>query len=233
MPELIFVLIPIALLDSTSIIPLCIVVLVMLLAGPNPVARSAAHILGVYLVYFACGLLIMLGLQSAFDQINTYALRLWKFPETGELIGQILIGGLLLAFGLRIARGSEAQAEKALTGSMTALQALIAGGGLTIVGFPGAVPYFAAIDLALRADVSLQERILALGIYNLFFVLPLGLVVMLRLVLGERSKAPLEAVKGFFDRWGQRVIVVLFMVLGAVLLVDGIGWLLGYPLIPV
>jgi hypothetical protein len=95
------------------------------------------------------------------------------------------------------------------------------------------VPYFAAIDLALRADVSLQERILALGIYNLFFVLPLGLVVMLRLVLGERSKAPLEAVKGFFDRWGLRVIVVLFMVLGAVLLVDGIGWLLGYPLIPV
>jgi hypothetical protein len=51
--------------------------------------------------------------------------------------------------------------------------------------------------------------------------------------IGERSKAPLEAVKGFFDRWGQRVIVVLFMVLGAVLLVDGIGWLLGYSLISV
>ncbi len=157
MLELILVLIPIALLDSTSIIPLCIVVLVMLLAGPNPVARSAAHVLGVFFVYFACGLLIMLGLQSAFDQINAYALRLWEFPSTGELIGQILIGILLLAFGLRIARGNKAQAETPVANTMTALQALIAGGGLTIVGFPGAVPYFAAIDLVLRADVNLQE----------------------------------------------------------------------------
>ena len=231
--ELILVLIPIALLDSTSIIPLCIVILVMLLAGPNPLGRASALIFGIFLVYLACGLMIMFGLQSVFDEINAYAARLWASPYTEELILQILIGLLLLVFAVKIARGSKARAEKPQPGAMTGTQAFIAGAGLTIVGFPGAVPYFAGIDLTLRAELDLAQRVVALGAYNLAFVVPLGLVVLLRLLLGERSRAPLERIKAFFDRWGQRVILALFVLLGVVLVADGIGWLLGYPLIPV
>jgi hypothetical protein len=33
--------------------------------------------------------------------------------------------------------------------------------------------------------------------------------------------------------WGQRMIAALLTALGIVLLVDGVGWFLGYPLIPV
>ena len=233
MVELLTVLTSIGLLDSASIIPLCIVTLVVLLAGPSPFLRSVALILGIFAVYFACGFLILLGLQSAFDEINAYAVRLWKAPETEELIFQILIGIILFAFGLRITRGRKKRAEKPVASSMTALQALLAGAGLTIVGLPGALPYFAAIDLTLRAELTLMQRILVLGYYNIVFVAPLAAIVVLRLALGERSQSTLDEVKRFFDRWGQRVIVVLLMTLGVVLIVDGVGWVFGYPLIPV
>jgi hypothetical protein len=43
----------------------------------------------------------------------------------------------------------------------------------------------------------------------------------------------LAALKAFFDTWGQRVIAALLTTLGIVLLVDGVGWFLGYPLIPI
>jgi cytochrome c biogenesis protein CcdA len=233
MVQLLTVLTPIGLLDSTSIVPLCIVILVVLLAGPNPVARSGALILGVFTVYLACGLLILLGLQSAFDQINAYMVRLWNAPETEELILQVLLGVVLCVLALQMSRNRKKKAADTKAAPMTAMQALIAGAGLTIVSLPGAVPYFAAIDLTLRADLTLAQRVLAICYYNLVFVAPLIVIVGLSRALGERGERMLAALKAFFDTWGQRVIAALLTTLGIVLLVDGVGWFLGYPLIPI
>ena len=233
MVELLIVLTPIGLLDSTSMIPMCIVILVVLLAGPRPLLRSSALIVGIFVIYVASGLLIFLGLQSVFDEISAYTLRLWQNPETEELIFQAVIGAVLLAFGVRIATARKSRTEKPVASDMTAAQAFLAGAGLMIVGLPGAVPYFAAIDLILRAEVTLLQRMLAFGYYNFVFVTPLVAIVALRLILGERSTGILDAVKRFFDSWGQRLIVALLLILGVVLLVDGIGWFLGHPLIPV
>jgi len=233
MGELLTILTSIALLDSTSIIPLCIVVLVVLLAGPKPVLRSFAHILGVFFTYLACGLLILLGLQSVLEVISAYAIRVWKSPETVELIVQILLGMVLCGVVFRMTMGRKTPAPKPVATNMTSLQAFGAGAGLTIVGLPGAVPYFAAIDLVLREDLELSAQILVLGYYNLVFVAPLAAIVGLRLLLGERGHGVLDCVRRVFDTWGQRVIVVLLVALGVILVADGIGWFLGYPLIPV
>lgn len=233
MIELLAILTPVGLLDSASIVPLCIVIMVVLLTGARPVFRSFLFIVGVFLVYLGCGLLILVGLQSVFDEINAYVIRLWKYPETDELIVQVILGIILLAFGLRMARRRNKDAGKPVTSGMTAQQAFLAGAGLTIVGLPGAVPYFAAIDLILRADLAPMPTMLALGYYNVVFVLPLAAIVAVSLILGEHSQGPLDAIRQWLDRWGQRVIVVLLMSLGAILVADGVGWFIGYPLIPV
>ena len=233
MIQLLPVLTPIGLLDSTSIIPLCIVVLVGLLAGPRPVVRSGALILGVFATYLACGFLILLGLQSVFDQINTYAARVWASPDIEELLFQILLGVILCLFSLRIARGRARRAESKTVSGMTASGAFLAGAALTVIGLPGAVPYFAAIDLTLRADLTFAQRVLALFYYNIVFVAPLAAIVLVSRALGERGQDALAALKRFLDQWGQRIVMALLMVLGVVLMADGIGWLLGRPLIPV
>ena len=233
MADLILVLTPIALVDSTSIIPLCLVVLVILLGGPSPLFRSTALLTGVFMTYLVCGLLVLFGLQSVFDAIHVYALRVWQDPDTEELILQILIGLVLVVAGLRIVRAPERQTEERAPAEMTAGQAFLAGAGMTIVGLPGAVPYLAAINLILRSDQTIGQEVIVLVVYNIAFVAPLFAVVALRLLLGERSLPLLDVTRSFFDRWGQRLIVGVMLVLGAVLIVDGVGWFLGAPLIPV
>ncbi len=233
MIELLTILFPIALLDSVSIVPLCIVVLVVLLAGPKPVLKSAAFILGIFVSYLACGVLVLLGLESVLDEVRAYTIRLWKSPETEELILQILIGIVLCAVGLRMALRGKKPTRQPVAIGMTTLQALGAGAALTIVGLPGAVPYLAAIDLVLREHLSLSREIVVLAYYNVVFVAPLAAIVGLRRVLGDRSQRFLDGTRRFLDTWGQRIIVVLLIVLGTVLIADGIGWFFDYPLIPV
>lgn len=233
MAALLILLTPISLLDSTSIIPLCIVPLIALLAGPRPLIGASALVLGVFAVTLACGLLVLFGLQSAFDAIDAYVIRLWKDPSTEELIFQIVLGLVACAFGFRLVANRARGRQEAPSAAMTPAQAWLAGAGLTIVGMPGAVPYFAAIDLILRAELALAPQLTALAFYNAVFVAPLFAIVALRLILGERSERLLGAIKRFFDTWGHRIVVALLFVLGAVLVADGIGWFLGWPLIPV
>ncbi|QDG78523.1 GAP family protein [Labrenzia sp. PHM005] len=233
MAELLLVLTPIALLDSTSIVPLCIVVLIVLLGGPSPLFRSAALLAGVFLTYLACGLLVMFGLQSVFEAINDYAIKVWQAPNTAELMFQILVGVLLVMFGLRMTKTPEKQDEKTAPASMTASQALFTGAGMTIVGLPGAVPYLAAIDLVLRSDLATAQTVMVLFAYNIVFISPLVVIVAVSLLFGERSRPLLDLIRGFFDRWGQRVIVGLMLAFGVILVIDGVGWFFGMPLIPV
>lgn len=233
MLELLTILTPIALLDSTSIVPLCIVILVVLLAGPRPLLKSASFILGIFVVYLACGMLVLLGLESVLDELRAYTIRLWKSPETEELILQMLIGLVLCAVGLRMAFRGKRSTEKPVATGMTTVQAFGAGAVLTIVGLPGAVPYLAAIELVLREHLSLKREILVLGYYNAVFVAPLAAIVGVHLALGERGRSVLDGTRRFLDAWGHRVILVLLIVLGALLIADAIGWFLGTPLIPV
>ena len=139
----------------------------------------------------------------------------------------------LLVFALRMARPKGDRNERPVATGMTGSQAFVAGVGLTIVGLPGAVPYFGAINLILRDELTFGQEFVALLVYNVVFIVPLAALLVLRLMLGDRSQGLLEQVRVAFDTWGQRVVVSLMVVLGIVLVADGIGWFLGHPLIPV
>lgn len=233
MINLFLVLVPIALVDSSSIIPLCIVPLVILLGGPRPLGRSMSLLFGIFLTYIVVGLLILFGLQHAFDAIDDYMLRLWQHPNSEELIFQILVGLVLVFFGFRMARGRQVRAKKPAPVSVSAGQAFLAGVGMAIVGIPGAVPYLAAIDLIIRSELPSDQAIVLVFLYNIIFVAPLVVIVVVRQVAGDRSQGFLDRVRSFLSRWGRRVVVALMLAVGFVLVADGIGWFLGTPLIPV
>ena len=98
---------------------------------------------------------------------------------------------------------------------------------------PGAIPYLAAIDQLLRADLSGFEVVLVLLYYNVLFISPLAVLVFIRVVFPNQSERIFDFIKDLIAKWGRRVIVTLLVILGLVLVVDGIGWFLGMPLIPV
>jgi len=226
-------LISIALLDSLSFISLCAVFLVVLLAGPRPAWRSLALLSGVCVTYFAAGALALLGLHQVFDDVNAYLVRLWRSPHTLELILQIAIGAVLVLVGWHLAVRRTTRDAQPVVETMTATQAWLAGASLTIAGLPGAVPYLAAVDLLLRTDLPLVQGMLLIALYSFVFVAPLAAIVGIRLAIGTRADPLIDAMRRFLERWGAKLIVGLMVALGSILVIDGIGWFFGHPLIPV
>jgi len=233
MMTIILILAPISLLDSTSIIPLSLLPLIILLSGRRPILGSGAFLAGIFTTYLICGILIALGLSSMFGQINTYVVQIWKHPHSLELILQIIIGIILLIFGIRRPRARESMGDSGVSESITPPKAFIIASGLTIIGMVGALPYLAAIDLLLRADLTEFEMVLALFYYNVVYILPLAALVCIRVFLPHQSERIFDFIKDLIANWGRRVIATLLVILGLVMVVDGIGWFLGMPLIPV
>ncbi len=233
MKTIILILTPISLVDSTSIIPLSILPLIILLSGRRPVLGSVAFLTGIFATYLILGILIALGLGSMFDQINVYLLQIWEHPDTIDLILQIIIGVILLVFGFRRPRARDSRGDSGISESITPPKAFIIAAGLVIIGMPGAIPYLAAIDMLLRADLSGFELVLVLLYYNFLFILPLAVLVFIRVVFPNQSERIFDFIKDLIAKWGRRVIVTLLVILGLVMVVDGIGWFLGIPLIPV
>jgi cytochrome c biogenesis factor len=168
-----------------------------------------------------------------FDQINVYLTQIWKHPDTLDLITQIIIGVILLVFGFRRPRARDSRGDSGISESITPPKAFIIAAGLVIIGIPGAIPYLAAIDMLLRADLSGFEVVLALLYYNVLFILPLAVLVFIRVLFPNQSERIFDFTKDLIAKWGRRVIVTLLVILGLVMVVDGIGWFLGIPLIPV
>jgi cytochrome c biogenesis protein CcdA len=233
MISLLAVLAAIAIIDSTSMLPVGIVAMVVLLSGNRPYLNSAAFIAGTFIPYYAFSLLALFGLSTVIDQINETVERMWKHPDTLDIILGIAIGVVLLVFGYHLSRARAKEQDSNAMASITPARVFIIAAGIMIVGLPGAVPMFAAIDQILRVDLDALSMALAMLFYSVVFVLPLIGIVLIRVILRERSDELFETISRFFEKWGRRVIVTLLVVLGLVLVVDGIGWFLGMPLIPV
>lgn len=227
------VLAPIALLDSLSLLPVAIVPMILLMSGAKRVLGPSMFLAGIVAVYFPFGLLTALGLEAAFANIAA-AIREYMHqpPPTLDLVLQLLIGLAMVVGGywLANARGDAAGSGKANV--MFPSEGFLLGATLTLTGLWGAFPYFAAIDQILRADIGTFDAFAALAFYNLVFVAPFIVLVLLRLWLGTRADGMFHALSAFCIRWGKRLVVAVLLVLGVVLVADAISWFFGSPLVP-
>ncbi|UCH83785.1 MAG: GAP family protein [Candidatus Latescibacterota bacterium] len=233
MDNLLGILTPIALIDSTSMLPIGVVALAVLFAGKNPLLGATAFIGGMFATYLLCGILVTFGLGALFAKLNVILIDKWKNPDTLDLCLQIVIGGLLLTVGYRMAATRRAKEKTEKLERVTPARAFVAAGGLIIVGMPGAVPYLGAIDQILRADLPALNSVAALVFYDVIFVSPFIVLVAIRQLFPKLADRLFGVIGRIADSWGKRVIMVLLIILGLAMIVDGIGWFLGHPLIPV
>lgn len=233
MGELLAVLMPIAFLDGTSMVPVAVVPMAVFLSSKRPYLGGIAFCAGIFLPYFGAGVLLALGLDTLLGALSGWAQRFYTDPRTWELIAQIAIGIAALWFGAGMVRAPE-QIEKRDPGTAAdPAEAFVFGAGIVLVGLPGALPYFAAIDQILRADLGPGTSITALIFYNLVIVLPLLAMLAVHAALGGRARPLFDRIAELAGRWGPRLFALLLLMLGVVLVADGIGFLLGYPLLPV
>ena len=171
MSTLLALLTPIALLNSVAKLPGGLAGVVTSLATPKPFLTASAFILGKFVPFFVVGLLIAIGLDAAFDQTRNWAREIWQDPTGFVVVLQLAIGATMVIAGYRFSRASHYQNQSKSEAPMTPFGAFSVGAGMTLIGLPGALFYFAAIDQILRAELAVPGIVKAVLFYNLVFFL--------------------------------------------------------------
>jgi len=115
MDSLFVILLPIALIDSTSIIPIGIVPLLILFNSRRPLLGSLSFIAGIFCTYITFCFLVTFGLSGMFNAIHAAATDMLKNPKTLDITFQIVIGIILAAFGFRLANVRTKKSTAAVT----------------------------------------------------------------------------------------------------------------------
>jgi cytochrome c biogenesis protein CcdA len=230
--ELIATLTTISLLDSTSMITVATVPMIMLLSSQRPVLLSASFIVGTIVTYFAMSVLVFMGMDSLVDAASAWFTRWMENPRTLCLYVQIALGAVMLVVAFTMMQPGrkppDRQPKSVSPSGVFAFAAV-----LVVVGIPGAIPLFAAVDLLIRSEVPDSSAVWALLYYNVIFVLPLVAIVAIRVAMGEGGNRLLETISQFLSKWGQRLVIIVLLLLGLAMIADGIGWLAGRSLIPI
>ncbi len=231
---LIPILLPIALVDSLSITPLGLVPLIRILAGPRRYATALGLLSGLFFSYLIMALAFLFGLSAVLAKVNAWLSHRWHHPEPADFAVEILIGVILVVFGWPIAaKRKEKGGRKELPAAATPGSAFSFGFMLTVVGFPGAVPYFAAAEQISRANLPVPGMVLAVTFYVVIFILPLTLLVILHRWMGARLDGFMQVCKQFFEGVGARILKIAMLLLGLLMVADGVAYFFGAPLLPI
>jgi cytochrome c biogenesis protein CcdA len=144
---------------------------------------------------------------------------------------QFIIGTVMLAVGWTLNTTDEQKAVKHPK-NIKPTYTFLLGLGVTIWEFPTALPYLAALERVIQARLDLLSIMSVLGVYNVFFVLPLIVLLGIYIVFQESAAALLNAINRSINRFAPKILRVILNSLGAVLIIDCIAYLFGHSFLP-
>jgi cytochrome c biogenesis protein CcdA len=206
----------ISLAVADSINPVTIAIAIYLASTRDPGRRLAGYTAGVFAVYLAGGLLLVVGpgglLRAAAEGSHTRAFHL------GSLLIGLLVIALAIALWVRRRRWTRLRLpEWALrTESSFAL-----GAAVTALDLPTAFPYFGAIGAIVSSDLALPGQVVLLVVFNALYVLPLVAVLVAHSLFGERAETFLARAREAIERFSPAVLTLLTLAAGIALVVRG------------
>jgi cytochrome c biogenesis protein CcdA len=208
-------LIGLAVFDSLN--PSLFVALFYLLATTRPVLRILSYIAGVLVVNFFGGLLLFFGVWETIG-------RLLDNLGNEVLFGvQLLAGMALVLFGFVFkATSDSAQDVTKKLRSISPVHTFLLGMAVMLNEITTALPYFAAIERIIRAQMDTIGNLLALAGYNVVFSLPLFGFLALYVAYGQRFTSEINRLTQPVIIWTLRIIKYGSIVLGIPLVLDAI-----------
>ena len=210
MIELWATLLPILLADVIN--PVLFAFMVYAVGTQRPLINSSAALLG----HTASYLLFGITLAFAFEAISQRIAN----PKPMDYGIGLVIGVLLLWVAWKSRGGTGDKSKSAGTTGLTPLKAFGIGAVINLVGLPFALPYFAALDQLLKADLSVTSSITVIVIYNIGYALPFLIVPALAYTLGERSRPVLATINDKVDRASAILMPLMLGIVGIILVVD-------------
>jgi cytochrome c biogenesis protein CcdA len=201
---------------ADSINPITIAIAIYLASTPTPQRRLAAYATGVFAVYFAGGLVFVLGpgelLQAAEAGSRTRAFYL----------GSVLIGSavILLAIVLWVRRRRWTRLRLPRWALRTK-SSFALGAAVTALDLLTAFPYFAAIAAIVTSGLTLPAQVLLLVMFNVLYVLPLAVVVVADSLFGVRAEVFLARAREAIERLSPVVLTILTLAAGIALVFRG------------
>ncbi|HEY8418455.1 MAG TPA: GAP family protein [Limnochordales bacterium] len=203
-----------ALLDSIN--PSALLATLYLLRRPDPARTVTAYIAGVFVTYLTIGILLVLGFGVLLDRFED-ALR-----SPGSYAVQLVVGALMLVYSFRPVKSDNRETGQRAASTATLVGLFALGAAVTVAELTTAVPYLAATGLLSYLQWPVHQWLPALLAYNLVFVAPPVVLLILSLVLGHRMDQRMQAWRAKLERTGQEAALWIIGIVGFYLLVDAL-----------
>jgi cytochrome c biogenesis protein CcdA len=207
-------LVPLLLVDLLN--PVLFALMLVAIGTSRPFANSIALLAGHTASYFVSGILIAVGIDRIIDRLNN--------PLTVDFVLELLVGLACLWMALKSRDGGASKQEEP-AGQLTPVYCFGYGAVVNFIGVPFAVPYFAAVNQLLKADLSTESSVLVLAIYNAAYALPFLLVPIAVALIGERSKPVLERINELLVKVVDKLMPLLLLLVGIALTADALSYL--------
>ena len=102
------------------------------------------------------------------------------------------------------------------------LKSFAIGAIINIIGLPFALPYFAALNQILKAELNVTSSVIVLAGYNLFYALPFLVVPLLVMVMGESSRPVLARINEKVDKVSAYLMPLMLTLVGIALVADAL-----------
>ena len=185
--------VPLSLFDSLST-TLQIIVFVLLLTTENPIRNAVAYLIGLAGVYFLCGF----GGYYALDALREIISRMFPYKNVPNRVyyqSEFFSGLILTAIGLwtffrkkRAPRNRLIQWLLTKLIHMNGLFAFCIGGFISLVSFPGSIPYFLALTQYSALHLAVPGVLAYILFYNLIYASPMLLILGLYLYFREDTR---------------------------------------------
>jgi cytochrome c biogenesis protein CcdA len=212
--EVTLVVLSLAVADSVN--PVTIAVALYLASTDSSWSRLAGFAAGVFGVYALGGVVLILGPGQLLDTATTGS-DARAFHVASIVLGALLLIGAVVLFRRR----RHTATAGAAVARLDARSALALGAGVTALDLPTAFPYFAALAAIVGSGIAIGSQLVLLAAFNVIYVLPLALILVVRMIAGERGEPVLARARGMIDRVAPTLLVALTAVTGGGLLVRG------------
>jgi cytochrome c biogenesis protein CcdA len=193
-----------------------------LAAGRDARRHVVQFTLSVFAVYLAGGIIIALGPGQ---------LLLSLVPHPSRRVSYILevVAGVALLTGAAFlwAYRHQLMRRKVPTPKADGKSSAVLGATITAVELPTAFPYFAVIAAIVGSGLAIPQQVVLLVLFNICFVAPLVVIVVIVAFAGERANAMLISVREKLETHWPAALATLFLLAGVFVTLLGATGLAG------
>lgn len=205
-----------------GISPTGITLLVLSLKNQKNIVPALGVSASFFIVFVVLGSLVYFGLA-------TWVQNILPKDSTIDHILELILAVILFYFGIKLTLKKNEHKEMT---EVTFAGVFITSSTVAILEFPLSLPYFAMLQQIHQARVSLENELIALAIFNVFHVVPLLFLTFVSIFIPDSYRWIFDWLRVKIMVFGIYLVKVFLITVSLIGLIDGIGHLVGHPVLP-